>query len=125
MDSLLGKALLLSRIQRTLTLLERAEKEKIDVKPDELEQETVRTLDEYSRYLPEKEFRKLAGRENANSLLSNIMMDMLIDKTLHRVRDIARGIENEVPPVEDEVTQQESQTAPPDVASPGEDAAGS
>jgi len=83
-----------ARLKRTLTLIELAEKEKIDVKPDELESQTVRMLDEYSRYLPEKEFRKLAARENANNLVSNVMMEMMIDKTLQRIRQIARGIES-------------------------------
>lgn len=103
-----------TRLKRTLTLLELADKEKIDVQPDELEQETARTLDEYARYLPEKEFRKLAARENANSLVSNIMMDLMIQKTLLRVRDIARGVEKagEAKEAEPEaINEQETVTA--------------
>jgi trigger factor len=87
------KPVAVTRLQKTLTLLEIAEAEKINVEPDELQSETSRTIDELSYYMQEKDFRKmLQTDESRTNLVSNIMMQLLIDRTQDRLRDIARGI---------------------------------
>jgi trigger factor len=87
------KPVAVTRLQKTLTLLEIAEAEKINVEPDELQSETSRTIDELSYYMQEKDFRKmLQTDESRTNLVSNIMMQLLIDRTQDRLRDIARGL---------------------------------
>lgn len=85
-----------SRIKKSLVLLELGEAEKIAINPDELQTETNRTLDELSYYMEEKDFRRMLQTNEARSnLVSNVMMEMLIDRTQARLRDIARGIASE------------------------------
>ena len=82
-----------TRLNKSLTLLEVAEAEKIQVNPDELQTETNRTLDELSYYMEEKDFRKMLQTNDARTnLVSNVMMEMIIDHARARLRDIARGI---------------------------------
>ena len=92
-----------TRLRKTLVLLEIAEAENIQIEPQELQTETERTLGEAYRVLPENEYRKLVKQENASNLVSNVMMDMLIKKTHERVRFIARGEGESVEPSSDEV----------------------
>lgn len=89
-----------SRIMRSLVLLEISEEENIRVDPDELQTEAARTLDEASRFLDKKEMRKLSARDATSNLVGNIMMDMIINKTQDRIREIARGMEEDVVPEE-------------------------
>ncbi len=80
-----------SRLKKSLVLLEVAEAENIQIDPQELQTETEKTLGEASRVLPEREYRKLVKGEVASNLVGNIMMEMLIEKTRQRLRDISRG----------------------------------
>ena len=81
-----------TRLHKSLTLLEIADEENIQVDPDDLQAATNRTLDELSNVMEEKEFRKmLQTDETRNNLVGNVMMEMLIDRTQTRLRDIARG----------------------------------
>jgi trigger factor len=93
-----------ARLKHSLILIEAAEKLKVVVSPEELQSETQRTLAGYSRVMPEKEFRKLiSNKENTSGLVSNVMMDLVIEQTQERLRAIARGDE----PVADDVPAQE------------------
>jgi trigger factor len=112
-----------SRIKKSLVLFEIADQAKINVSSDELQAETERTLSDFSRVMPEKDFQKLlTSREGRSDLVGNIMTDMVIGRTRERLRNIARGLEpddsesTEVPqekeapvepaPAEEEITQE-------------------
>jgi len=83
-----------SRLKHSLILIEAADYLKVEVSPEELQSETERTLTGYSRVMPEKEFRKLfSTKESTSGLVSNVMMDLLIEQTQERLRAIARGEE--------------------------------
>ncbi len=82
-----------TRLQKSLVLLELADVENIQVNPEDLQSETVRTLDEASQYLSEKEFKKLTTQDSTSNLVGNILMDLLIQRTQDRLRDIARGLD--------------------------------
>jgi len=82
-----------TRIKRSLVLLEIADQLKINVTPEDLQAETQRTLSDFSRVMPEKDFRKMvSSREGTSDLIGNIMMDMVIDRAKERLREIARGL---------------------------------
>lgn len=82
------------RLKKTLVLLELANKEGIKVNPDELQDETNRTLSELSYVMEEKEFKKLLQSESSRTnLVGNVMMDLMMTRTTERLRQIARGIE--------------------------------
>ena len=80
-----------ARLEKSLVLLEIAEKENIQVDPEELQEETSQTLEQASRALSEKELRELTSKDSATNLVSNIMMDLTLRHTQERIRDIARG----------------------------------
>lgn len=101
----------ISRMKKSLALFEVADKEKIEVDQDKLQDETIRTMDLYSRILPQKEFRKLTTKDGTSSLVSNIMVDLVVDKTKGFLRDVARGMEPEKGKATDEAEQGESESA--------------
>ena len=82
-----------NRLKRSLVFFEVSEKEDIEVDPKQLEAETLRTLDYYSRILPEKEFKRLANKESTSGLIGNIMSELMIDNTKEYLRTIAQGKE--------------------------------
>jgi trigger factor len=90
-----SKPVAISRLKKSLVIFEVADKEKIEVDQDQLQNETIRTMDLYSRILPQKEFRKLTAQGGTTNLVGNIMMDLVADKTLEYLRNIARGLEAE------------------------------
>lgn len=79
-------------LQKMLVILELSEAEKIQVDPDELKDETNRTIDKISQTLNEKEARKLSDEDMVSTLTSNIRFDILTKRTQERIRDIARGV---------------------------------
>ena len=83
-----------TRIQKSLTLIEISEAEGITVENEELQAETTRTLEQYSQYFSEQDFKNMLRDDSRrNDLVGNIMMDMLTSRTYERIRSIARGIE--------------------------------
>lgn len=88
-----------ARLQKSLVLLELADEEGIQIESDELQSAANRTLGELSRFMEAKDFQRMLQTDEArNNLVGNVMMDMLIDRTQARLRDIARGIiESEKP----------------------------
>jgi trigger factor len=85
-----------SRIKKSLVLFEIADQFKVNVSSEELQAETERTLGDFSRVMPEKDFQKLLNsREGRSDLVGNIMTDMVIGRTRERLRNIARGLEPE------------------------------
>lgn len=112
-----AKPIALTRLQRTLTLIELSEKENINVEADELQSETSRTLGDLAYYMQEKELKNMLKTEDSRqSFVSNIMMDMIVEKTMERLRDIARGIagtdgKESESETQDSTTPQESSTS--------------
>jgi hypothetical protein len=63
----------------------------VKVSEEDLQAETQRTLSGFSQLMPEKDFRKIvSSKESTSGLISNIMMDMVIERTKDRLREIAR-----------------------------------
>lgn len=85
-----------TRLKKSLVLLEIAEQEEIRVNPEELQQETSRTLESASQSLTDKEMRELTSKDSASNLVGNIMMDLLLRHTQEYVRDIARGLGGQI-----------------------------
>jgi trigger factor len=81
------------RLKRSIVLSEVADKEDIQVGSDEIEAETMRTLNQFSQVMPEKEMRQFTTREGSNNLVGNIAMDLMVNKTLERLRAFARGMD--------------------------------
>ena len=52
-----------TRLKRSLVLFEVAEKEDVEVDPQQLQNETIRTMDLYSRMMPAKDFKRLTSKE--------------------------------------------------------------
>jgi trigger factor len=100
------KPVAVTRLKRSLVLFEVAEAEDIEVDPQQLQNETMRTMDMYARMLPAKDFKRLTTKEASNNLVGNIMMELVIDNTKERLRNFARGIQSEetTPKVEGEDT---------------------
>lgn len=80
-----------TRLRKSLVLLEIAKADNIQVEQDELQNETMRTMDALSRSLPEKEARRLGNRDVFSSLVGSVMADMLTHKSMEHLRDIASG----------------------------------
>lgn len=99
------------RMKKSLVLMELSDREKIGVSPDELQEETNRTLGQLSQMMQPKELQKiLQGKDSSSNLVGNIMMDMLVRRTLERMRAIANGSAVDEQPAE----------AAPEEASAGE-----
>ena len=80
-----------SRLKKSLFLLELAKAEKIELAPEDVQSETIRTMGSLSQALPKKEARRLENRDVINNLVDNIMVDMMQDKALERFREITSG----------------------------------
>jgi len=94
-----------TRLQKSLVLLELADAEDIQIEPDDLQTATNRTLGELSSYMQEKDFQRMLRTDEARSnLVGNVMMDMLIDRTQTRIREIARGL------LEEQSTEEETES---------------
>jgi trigger factor len=78
-----------SRLRRSLVLFELAKEEDIQVPENEVQTETISTLDTLSRSMPQDELKKLTSRDQIQNLVSNIMADMLVRKTIEHIRAIS------------------------------------
>lgn len=79
------------RLKRSLVLMKLADEEKIEVLPEELERESMNTMAQLYGNLPEKEARKLLKQEVYSAVINNVLVDMLVERTTSRLRDIASG----------------------------------
>ena len=107
-----------NRLKRSLIFFEVSEKEDIHVDPKQLESETLRTLEYYSRILPEKEFKRLANKDSTSGLIGNIMSELMIDNTKEYLRAVAQGKQpqkstegDEIAPDSDDVDSIDNQAA--------------
>ena len=80
-----------SRLKRSLVLLEISQEEGIEVEKEELQAETERTLEAMTRFMSETEMRKVATEDLIPNLVGNILAEMRINRTLERLRSIAKG----------------------------------
>jgi trigger factor len=80
------------RLRQMLVLSKIASDEGIEVEPDELQNETMRTVDSLYRVMPKKEARKLNQQRVLNNLVGNIMADLLTQKAMSHLRDSSRGL---------------------------------
>ena len=80
-----------NRMKRSLFLYELGKIENIQVNPEELESETVNTMNYLSRSLPQNEARKLSQKNIRDNLVGNILIDILSRKSMERFRNICSG----------------------------------
>jgi trigger factor len=97
-----------TRLKRNLFLYELAQAEQVEVEPEQLQQETVRTMNSLASSLSEKEVKRLSNREIVNNIINTVAADLLVDKATERMRKIASG----------EVEAQGAQTQTAEVAEP-------
>jgi hypothetical protein len=79
------------RMKRFLLIYEIARSEDIQISPEEVQQETIRTMGTLTSGMTPKQARRLATRDMVNNLASNITVDKLVGNTMERLRRIARG----------------------------------
>ena len=79
------------RMKRGLLLFELGKEEDIKIKQGELETEAANTLEYLQKSLPESDARRLTNRNIRNSVISNVMVEMMTRKTVERLRDIFSG----------------------------------
>ncbi|MFN2198891.1 MAG: trigger factor [Anaerolineales bacterium] len=77
------------RLRQSLILFELARAEDIEVAEEDIQNETVATLNAISQSLPEKEMKKLTEKDQIQNLVSNIMADMLVRETIKHIRAVA------------------------------------
>lgn len=94
-----------SRLKQTLFLFELAKAENIEVKSEDLQNETLRTMNSLTRSLSEKEARQLNNETVFSNLVSSVMADMLTQRSTERLRKIASG------QLEEETEEAEEQEA--------------
>lgn len=82
-----------SRLKRSLILMELAKQENIQLKPEELQEEAIRTLSSISQTLSKNEARRFSNQEVFNNLVNNIAADMMVQKAMARLRSISSGRE--------------------------------
>jgi trigger factor len=83
------------RLKRTLVLLEIARAENIHVENNELETESMRTLDELGRMMPADKARKTLTNEFVRGMIGNIGADLLVRHTYDYLQSVARGEKEE------------------------------
>lgn len=79
------------RIKRTLVMFEVADREKIQIDPTKLKEDTQQAVDAIVRKLSPKKRTKSLEKELASNIVENVMMNMLMENTLSRLRQIAKG----------------------------------
>lgn len=95
-----------SRLRRSLYLVELSRREGIELDPQEVEERAVNTLNYLARTMPKEEARRLSDRKVQQNLISDIMVRMMREKTLERLRLICSG---QYPPSEAETATEADQ----------------
>jgi len=110
-----------SRIKRSLVIHRIATEEDIQVSQDELQAETGRTLEAMAGYMDKEQLRKLTSDQNyVSGLVGNIMAEMRVEKTLDRLRSIAKGeMDSQEEPVLDDEFEANLNNASPSEESAG------
>ena len=84
------------RIKRGLILFEVANAEKIEVTPEEVQEEVNQTIGQLMQVMSEEEARRRLSGEAIQNLVSQIMSDKLAQRAGERLRAIASGQEIEM-----------------------------
>jgi len=79
------------RMKRTLLLLEIARQQDIKVTEEELQSESMRTLDQLSHMLPPDKVRKTLTDEFVRGMIGNIGADLLIKRTWDHLHTVVQG----------------------------------
>ena len=79
------------RVKKALVLMEVAKKEKIQADPDQVQEEMGRTVQAISSTMTPNDAKKFAKSEYIPSLASNIVADLLTQKTMVYLRATAKG----------------------------------
>lgn len=99
------------RLQRSLALLELSKAEDIQLTDEEIQTETAGILQSLNRTLEPEEARRLTDPRMMNNLVGNVMLDLLNQRALQRLRDIARG---NYPPASEETSAEAAESATED-----------
>lgn len=78
-------------IKQSLTIMQVAEQEKIELTPEELKEKTKETVEEINRVFSKDEARKMTSGASYQNLLNRIASDEITHKTLEYLREIAKG----------------------------------
>jgi trigger factor len=81
------------RMLRALLISEIASQEEITLTQEEIEEKTKQTLNEIQQYYPETEAQKFTRGDVFSRLVNRIVSDEIINRTLERLRLIAKGEE--------------------------------
>jgi trigger factor len=104
----------IKRLERLLTVFEIAKKEDVAVKPEEVQTETLQTIQQIHGSMGEKDFNKQITRDFVEHLSANITADMLIKNTMNRLVAIAKGEGDQV--AEEELVAEEQPVGQEDLA---------
>ena len=85
------KPLAEQRMKRTLILTEIARQQNIQVNEQELEAESMRTMDRLSHMLPPDKARKTITDDFVRNMIGNIGADLLIKHTWEYLHSVTRG----------------------------------
>lgn len=80
-----------TRVNRSLILLEIAQKEEIEVSEEELQQETERTLDSITSYMSDSDRKQFDTPNAMVNLAGNIYAELRMNRTLEYLRTVAKG----------------------------------
>lgn len=84
-----------NRLERSLILFELARSEDIEVSEQEIQAETIGTLNALSQSLSQEDMQRLTSQDQMQNLVSNIMADMLVRKTVRHMRALASDNKSE------------------------------
>lgn len=79
------------RLKRSLTLMQVAEEENIEVKSEELQSLVEARVAELQQMLSEEQARKLLNQDAMQGLIQNTLSQEVVRRTLERLRSIAKG----------------------------------
>ena len=105
-----------SRLKKSLVLFELAEAEGIQIEKDELQAETNKTLEEITPLLQKSKVTKKTEQELMSTVMSNVMMDLMVKRTLEKIRDIVnnpKNNENIATPENSPIAQKEVELSAP------------
>jgi trigger factor len=80
-----------TRARRQLALIEVARLENVQVDPQEVETQTMQTLNSVAQGLSQSEIRKLASQDLVSRLARDVTYDLLMQKTTDRLISIFKG----------------------------------
>lgn len=106
-----------NRLRRSLYLVHLSRLEQIELDPNEVEERAINTLNYLARTLPKEEARRLSDRKVQQNLIGDIMVRMMREKTLERLRLICSG---QYPPEAPATETSAEDTVPSEETAPAE-----